>query len=33
MPPEVKGRKYYIPSDQGQEAKLRERRRLRGIED
>ncbi len=33
MPPEVKGRKYYTPSDQGQEAKLRERRRLRGIVD
>ena len=33
MPPEVKGRRYYVPSDQGQEAKLRERRRLRGIKD
>lgn len=33
MPPEVKGRKYYIPSDQGQEAKLRERRKLRGLRD
>ena len=33
MPPEVKGRRYYIPSDQGQEAKLRERRKLRGIQD
>lgn len=33
MPPEVRGRKYYIPSDQGQEAKLRERRRLRGLND
>ena len=33
MPPEVKGRRYYIPSDQGQEAKLRERRKLRGISD
>ena len=33
MPPEVKGRRYYIPSNQGQEAKLRERRRLRGIID
>ena len=33
MPPEVKGRHYYIPSNQGQEAKLRERRRLRGILD
>ena len=33
MPPEVKGRRYYIPSNQGQEAKLRERRRLRGIVD
>ena len=33
MPPEVRGRRYYTPSDQGQELKLRERRRLRGIED
>jgi len=33
MPPEVKGRRYYVPSDQGQELKLRERRRLRGIHD
>ena len=33
MPPEVKGRRYYIPSDQGQEAKLRERRKLRGVID
>jgi len=33
MPPEVKGRRYYIPSNQGQEAKLRERRRMRGIID
>lgn len=33
MPPEVKGRRYYVPSDQGQELKLRERRRLRGIRD
>ena len=33
MPPEVKGRRYYIPSDQGQELKLRERRKLRGIID
>ena len=33
MPPEVKGRRYYIPSEQGQEAKLRERRRLRGVVD
>ena len=33
MPPEVKGRRYYTPSDQGQEAKLRERRKLRGIND
>ena len=33
MPPEVRGRRYYVPSDQGQEAKLRERRRLRGIDD
>ncbi len=33
MPSEVKGRRYYVPSDQGQEAKLRERRKLRGIQD
>ena len=33
MPPEVKGRRYYTPSDQGQEAKLRERRAQRGIKD
>ena len=33
MPPEVKGRKYYTPSDQGQELKLRERRKTRGIVD
>ncbi|MBR4039988.1 MAG: replication-associated recombination protein A [Clostridia bacterium] len=33
MPPEVRGRRYYIPSNQGQEAKLRERRRLRGVAD
>lgn len=33
MPPEVEGRRYYVPSDQGQELKLRERRRLRGIRD
>jgi len=33
MPPEVKGRRYYTPSDQGQELKLRERRKLRGIDD
>ena len=33
MPPEVRGRRYYIPSDQGQEARLRERRTLRGIVD
>lgn len=33
MPPEVRGRKYYIPSDQGQELKLRERRKTRGIVD
>ena len=33
MPPEVRGRRYYIPSEQGQEAKLRERRKLRGIRD
>ena len=30
MPPEVKGRRYYLPSDQGNELKLRERRRARG---
>ena len=33
MPPEVRGRRYYTPSDQGQELKLRERRRLRGLHD
>ena len=33
MPPEVEGHRYYIPSDQGQELKLRERRRARGIVD
>ena len=33
MPPEVEGHRYYIPSDQGQELKLRERRRTRGIVD
>ncbi len=33
MPPEVKGHRYYIPSDQGQELKLRERRRQRGVVD
>lgn len=33
MPPELKGRRYYIPSDQGQELKLRERRRTRGVID
>ncbi len=33
MPPEVRGHKYYVPSDQGQELKLRERRRGRGIID
>lgn len=33
MPPEVRGRRYYAPSDQGQELKLRERRRLRGLQD
>lgn len=33
MPPEVRGRRYYIPSDQGTELKLRERRRARGISD
>ena len=33
MPHEAKGRKYYIPSDQGQEEKLRLRRKMRGIID
>ena len=33
MPPEVRGRKYYVPSDQGTELKLRERRRARGVID
>ena len=33
MPPEVRGRKYYVPSDQGTELKLRERRRARGVMD
>ena len=33
MPPEVKGRRYYITTDQGQELKLLERRTLRGIVD
>ena len=33
MPEETQGHRYYIPSDQGQEAKLRERRRTRGIID
>ena len=33
MPPEVRGHRYYTPSDQGQELKLRERRRLRGLHD
>ena len=33
MPPEVRGHRYYTPSDQGQELKLRERRRLRGLQD
>ncbi|MBQ9009140.1 MAG: replication-associated recombination protein A [Clostridia bacterium] len=33
MPAEVAGHRYYIPSDQGQELKLRERRRTRGIVD
>lgn len=31
MPPEVRGRRYYVPSDQGQELKLRERRKARGM--
>ena len=31
MPPELEGRRYYTPSDQGQELKLRERRRQRGL--
>ena len=33
MPPEVRGLKYYVPSDQGTELKLRERRRARGVID
>lgn len=33
MPPEAEGKRYYTPSDQGQELKLRERRRARGIVD
>ena len=33
MPPEVRGRRYYIPSDQGRELKLRERRQARGVID
>lgn len=33
MPPEAEGCRYYIPSDQGQELKLRERRKQRGIQD
>lgn len=33
MPPEVQGRRYYTPSDQGSELKLRERRLTRGIKD
>ena len=33
MPPEVEGRRYYVPSDQGQELRLRERRKQRGIDD
>ena len=33
MPPEVRGRRYYTPSDQGTELKLRERRRARGMTD
>lgn len=33
MPPEVRGRRYYVPSDQGQEFKLRERRKARGVVD
>ncbi|MED9822618.1 MAG: replication-associated recombination protein A [Christensenellales bacterium] len=33
MPPEVRGRRYYVPSDQGQELKLRERRKARGVTD
>ncbi len=33
MPQESAGHRYYIPSDQGQELKLRERRRTRGIID
>ena len=30
MPPEVAGRRYYRPSDQGSEFKIRERRSQRG---
>lgn len=30
MPPEVKGKRYYVPSDQGNEVRLAERKRLRG---
>ncbi len=33
MPPEVRGRRYYVPSDQGQELKLRDRRKARGVTD
>lgn len=33
MPPEVRGKRYYRPSDQGSEAKIRERRRMRGQEE
>lgn len=32
MPPEVKGKRYYLPSDQGNELKIRERQRARGKE-
>ncbi|MBO4297582.1 MAG: replication-associated recombination protein A [Clostridia bacterium] len=32
-PLEARGMPYYVPSDQGQEEKLRERRRARGIDD
>ena len=32
-PLEARGMPYYVPSDQGQEERLRERRKLRGIDD
>jgi replication-associated recombination protein RarA len=37
MPPSIKGRRYYVPSDQGQEAKIKEnhekREKLRNEEE